>query len=325
VTVPDPTFETRTVAAQFEMRDDSTTGAPVFEGYASVFDTPYDLGPFWEQVDQRAFNRTLGQNPDVRLLVDHQGQPLARTKSGTLQLNADTRGLHAKATLDPTDPDVQRLLPKMRRGDLDQMSFSFRVVGGDGDAWDYGSQRTLRTLKELSLADQDVSIVTYPASTTTMASLRSAESIYVERMGRELRSGHLLPHFEVIKLRRAVERLEDEARGLTANDTRDSLNEAVSEALSGAGYGYVLDYDDANVYYCRWSESESREETFSQGYTLGEDGVAALTGEATSVRRRTLWAPVAEEAEAEAEPETATPVAARSLQTARYMLEALEL
>jgi HK97 family phage prohead protease len=324
VTVPDSTFETRTVAAQFEMRDDATTGAPVFEGYASVFDTPYDLGPFWEQVDQRAFNRTLGQNPDVRLLVDHQGQPLARTKSGTLQLHADTRGLHAKATLDPTDPDVQRLLPKMRRGDLDQMSFSFRVAGADGDTWDYGSNRTLRTLKELSLADQDVSIVTYPASATTVASLRSAESIYVERMGRELRSGREFPRLEIVKLRRAVERLEDEARGLSSNDTRASLNEAVSEAVSGSGYAYVVDYDETNVYYTVWSAADDDEDTFSRGYTLNTDGTATLVGDPVQARPRTLWTPVNDVEPAEAAP-APEPTASRSLEAARRLLESLDL
>jgi hypothetical protein len=46
---------------------------------------------------------------------------LARTKSGTLRLAEDERGLRIDATLDPTDPDVQRLIPKMKRGDMSQM------------------------------------------------------------------------------------------------------------------------------------------------------------------------------------------------------------
>lgn len=210
--MPDPTFETRTVAAEFEMRDDAQTGAPIFEGYASVFDTPYNMGPFWEQVDRRAFDRSLGMKPDVRLLVDHAGQPLARTKSGTLELRTDSRGLHARAVLDPTDPDVQRLLPKMRRGDLDQMSFSFRVAGQAGDEWQYGAERTLRTLRELSLADQDVSIVTYPASTSTSASLRSqnlheARCVFVEQMAREMRGGHALSPQNIETLRQVLDEL----------------------------------------------------------------------------------------------------------------------
>jgi HK97 family phage prohead protease len=198
VTVPDPTtFETRTVAASFEMRDDSTTGAPILEGYAATFDQPYNVGPFWEQIDKRAFDRTLGMSPDVRLLIDHEGQPLARTKSGTLTLSTDDHGLRARAVLDPSDPDVQRLLPKMRRGDLDEMSFAFAVVGTEGDAWDYGSQRTLRTLRELTLQGMDVSVVTYPANPNTAVSVRSqdlraAQCVFVEKMAREMRAGNSL-------------------------------------------------------------------------------------------------------------------------------------
>ena len=200
------TFETRTVAAEFEMRDDTATGAPIFEGYASVFNQPYDMGPFWEQVDRRAFDRTLQMQPDVRLLIDHEGQPLARTKSGTLTLRTDDHGLHVHAPLDPADPDVQRLLPKMRRGDLSEMSFAFRVPAG-GDEWDYSSsERTMRTLRELNLQGGDVSVVTYPASPTTSASLRSkdlreARCLFVEQMARELRAGGSLSDENIAKLK----------------------------------------------------------------------------------------------------------------------------
>jgi HK97 family phage prohead protease len=212
VTVPDPTtFETRTVSAEFEMRDDSATGAPVIEGYASVFNQPYDMGPFWEQVDQRAFDRTLAGKPDVRLLIDHEGQPLARTKSGTLTLSTDSTGLRVHAPLDPSDPDVQRLIPKMRRGDLDQMSFAFRVPAG-GDEWDYSGDRTMRTLNELNLSGGDVSVVTYPASPTTSASVRArdlheARCVFVEQMAREMRAGNPLSSDNLAKLQSVLSEL----------------------------------------------------------------------------------------------------------------------
>jgi len=203
------TFETRTVAAEFDMRDDTTTGAPVFEGYASVFNQPYDMGPFWEQVDRRAFDRTLSLGPDVRLLIDHEGQPLARTKSGTLTLRTDDHGLHVHAPLDPSDPDVQRLLPKMRRGDLSEMSFAFRVPTG-GDEWDYSTDRTMRTLRELSLQGGDVSVVTYPASPTTSASLRSkdlreARCVFIEQAARSIREGRSLSPENLAKLRAVLD------------------------------------------------------------------------------------------------------------------------
>jgi HK97 family phage prohead protease len=176
------------------MRDDATTGAPILEGYAATFNERYNLGPFEEQIDPGAFQRTLSNGPDVRLLIDHEGQPLARTKSGTLQLSADSRGLHARATLDPADPDVQRLLPKMRRGDLDQMSFAFRVPTG-GDTWE--NDYTLRTIREANLAGGDVSVVTYPANENTSVSVRSkdlleARCVFAETCFRDLRAGKTL-------------------------------------------------------------------------------------------------------------------------------------
>jgi HK97 family phage prohead protease len=221
------TFETRTVAAQFETRDEAS--GPVIEGYAATFGQPYDMGPFWEQIDRRAFNRTLGAGPDVRLLVDHEGQPLARTKSGTLELSADSQGLHMRASLESSDPDVQRLLPKMRRGDLDEMSFAFRVAQG-GDEWDYSGDRTMRTLNELSLAGGDVSVVTYPANPNTSVSLRAkdlheARCLFVEQAARELRAGRTLSQANVDKLSQVLKLIA------AADEAVDEAQPALAEVL----------------------------------------------------------------------------------------------
>lgn len=201
-------FETRTVAAQFEVRGDTTT-APTLEGYAATFGQSYDMGQFSEQIDPGAFTRTLGNNPDVRLLVDHEGQPLARTKSGTLTLSADSTGLHARATLDPSDPDVQRLLPKMRRGDLDQMSFAFRVPKG-GDEW--SDDFSARTIHEANLAGGDVSVVTYPANPNTSVQVRArderaARFALLDAMFGECREGRDLSEENVAKLRALLDEL----------------------------------------------------------------------------------------------------------------------
>ncbi|MGZ6836772.1 MAG: HK97 family phage prohead protease [Blastococcus sp.] len=216
--------ETRTITAPIEVRMDGD--APTLVGYAATFNQPYDLGAFREVVDPNAFNRTLGTSPDVRLLVDHEGQPLARTKSGTLRLTPDAVGLRAEATLDPSDPDVQRLLPKMRRGDLDQMSFAFRVPAG-GDSWsdDY-SQRTLRNVE---LNGGDVSVVTYPANPATSVSLRArdereAACVLMEALVREVRVGKTLSAANIAKLQQVLDALA----------AADTANETVDEALDGA-------------------------------------------------------------------------------------------
>jgi HK97 family phage prohead protease len=169
----DRPYETRTVVAQVEYRDDEQ--GPTIVGHAATFNQPYQVGFFTETIHPDAFKRTLAGNPDVRLLVAHEGQPLARTKSGTLELGTDEHGLTVRATLDPSDPDVQRLIPKMRRGDMDQMSFAFRVPAG-GDAWDHNANPPTRSIREANLSGGDVSIVTYPANENASVSLRSEDT-----------------------------------------------------------------------------------------------------------------------------------------------------
>jgi len=188
-------LETRTITADIEVREaPDSDGMVNIEGYATTFGQEYDMGAFREMVHPDAFTRTLSTNPDVRFLVDHAGQPLARTKSGTLALVPDTTGLLMRAKVDPADPDVQRLLPKMRRGDLDQMSFAFRVPA-KGDEWaeDYG----LRTLREVNISGGDVSVVTYPANPNTSVSVRSqdvrdAHLVLLQQLVGEMRSGTAL-------------------------------------------------------------------------------------------------------------------------------------
>lgn len=167
--------EIRTANCLLEFRGASSDGL-ILEGYASVFDAPYDIygGPpfgFTEVVSKSAFNRTLSGNPDVHLLVNHEGLPLARTKSGTLQLSTDNHGLKVRATLDPSDPDVQRLQPKMARGDMDEMSFAFRVPKG-GDSWD--DDENVRTLNEVNIDHGDVSVVNFGANPATSSSISRA-------------------------------------------------------------------------------------------------------------------------------------------------------
>jgi HK97 family phage prohead protease len=148
-------------------------GAVTFAGYATVFNRNYEVydayGMFQERIAPSAFDRTLRENPDVVLVINHAGLPLARTKSGTLRLEPDSFGLRVFAELDATDPDVQALLPKMRRGDVDEMSFAFRVVD---DVWteDYSE----REITQVNLHRGDVSVVTFGANPHTLAMVRAA-------------------------------------------------------------------------------------------------------------------------------------------------------
>ena len=122
--------------------------------------------PFVEYVKRGAFTKTIKDGADVRLLIDHEGVPLARTKSGTLRLIEDERGLAVEADLDPMNPDAARVISAMKRGDLSQMSFAFRTIK---DAW--SDDRNVRELREVQL--YDVSVVTFPAYEQTVAEIRS--------------------------------------------------------------------------------------------------------------------------------------------------------
>jgi HK97 family phage prohead protease len=134
-------------------------------GYAAVFDSPSEPMPFVEYVKRGAFSKTIKDGADVRLLIDHEGVPLARTKSGTLRLNEDERGLAVAADLDPMNPDAARIISAMKRGDLSQMSFAFRTIK---DSW--SDDRSVRELREVQL--YDVSVVTFPAYEQTVAEIR---------------------------------------------------------------------------------------------------------------------------------------------------------
>lgn len=164
-----PEREVRRVE-RLELRQ-SEDGLPVLEGYATVYDYRYDIGGgpdaggFTEVIAKGAAAKSA-KEADVRLLVDHSGVPLARTRSGTLELMSDDIGLKVRATLDPSNPAAQQVRSAMERGDLDQMSFAFRVVR---ESW--SKDYTERTISEVKLFD--VSVVTYPANPATVVKLRA--------------------------------------------------------------------------------------------------------------------------------------------------------
>lgn len=163
------------VYSNLELR--AADGSNTLIGYAAVFDTPsVDMG-FTEYVSRGAFTKTLKDGADVRLLVDHEGAPLARTKSGTLRLTEDDRGLRVEADLDPANPLAQTVMSALRRGDMNQMSFAFRTIR---DQW--SKDRAVRELREVQL--YDVSVVTFPAYEATVAEVRAQRTAKLEIEGR---------------------------------------------------------------------------------------------------------------------------------------------
>lgn len=171
------TLERRTRPAEVEIRADGESGDFTVRGYASVVEHPYevyggpDRGGWIETIARDAFGVTLAAKPDVAFLINHDGIPLARTRSGTLSLAADNTGLSSEASVDGQSPLGATLRSAMKRGDLDQMSFGFRVTRQE-----WNDDYTERRITEVSLDHGDVSIVTYPANPATSMNIVSARS-----------------------------------------------------------------------------------------------------------------------------------------------------
>lgn len=162
--------EIRTIPAT-ELRVDVTDGEkPKIRGYAAVFDAiSNDLGGFREKIKRGAFAKSLLDGADVLALWNHDdSHVLGRVRSGTLKVYEDIHGL--KVEIDPPDTQWARdLMVTIQRGDVDQMSFGFRVIA---DSWEQrAGELPLRTLEQVELFD--VAPVTIPAYPQTTVGVRN--------------------------------------------------------------------------------------------------------------------------------------------------------
>ena len=151
----------------------SASGARVLRGYAARYNVTTKIaGQFHERLAPGAFTAALKRGDETLFLVDHAGQPMARTKNATLKLGEDKNGLFFSASL-PNTTAAADLYEQVRCGNLDECSFAFSVARGD-DEWDddfdcpeedcceRGAGRLpLRTIRSLRL--YDCSAVSRPA------------------------------------------------------------------------------------------------------------------------------------------------------------------
>lgn len=119
------------------------------EGYAAVFGQEARIADFTEIIRPGAFKDSLAA--DVLALVDHDtSRLLARTKSGTLRLAEDSRGLHFDLAIPETSVG-RDVLALAKRGDLGGASFAFTVPKG-GERWAGRSRELVRVnLQEISV------------------------------------------------------------------------------------------------------------------------------------------------------------------------------
>ena len=140
-------------------------------GYAAVFNQETDLGYFREMITPGAFDDVM--EDDVRLLLNHDGAPLARTTNGTLTLAVDDEGLMYEAIL--SDTTQGRDLYKMiQRGDISQSSFAFTI---SEQSW--SKDKSVRSIDKVGRL-LDVSPVTYPAYPQASVMARSEFAVAEE-------------------------------------------------------------------------------------------------------------------------------------------------
>lgn len=163
-------------------RDDMENNSRIVTGYAAVFNSRTLL---WEGLEEMiasgAFSRALSSGADIRCLFDHDwSKVLGRTKSGTLRLEEDDRGLKFEVEL-PNTTAANDLIELMNRGDINQCSFGFIPTE---ETWDYNTDPVLRTVNEVELFE--VSIVSLPAYQDTEATLaRSKQEIQQDIVARK--------------------------------------------------------------------------------------------------------------------------------------------
>ena len=182
----------------FEKRDENDEKSYIVTGYASTFE-PYllfeDMGvKFFERIEPTAFDGA--DMSDVVFLRDHEGQVLARTKNGLIELSTDAHGLFTRTNLGATEA-AREMFEEIDVGNYSQMSFSF-VVEPETDVYEEKGDTVTRIITRVRKL-YDISAVAFPANPGTdigvsfrskfdgVIERRTAERLKAERMREVLR------------------------------------------------------------------------------------------------------------------------------------------
>jgi len=166
-------IEKRMLPTEFRVKTED--GQEVVDGQAAVAESwSEDLGGFREMIMPGAF---MGADiSDVRVLKNHNPDYiLGRTTAGTAKVVPTERAL-VYSYVDGGTSYGKDLLISMRRGDVSQSSFAFRVKEG-GDKWEKAAdgkyERRIHAFSHI----YDVSPVTFPAYPDTTVAKRSLDGL----------------------------------------------------------------------------------------------------------------------------------------------------
>lgn len=171
--------QVRSFDSKFTTREDD--GQLIIEGYFAVFNTSYKMSSkMSESIAQGAFAKSLSN--DIRALINHDTTlVLGRTTAYTLELREDSHGLWGKIIINPKDSDAMNLYERVKRGDVSQCSFGFRIVSEKTDVREDGSIHW--TIMEIDL--HEVSVCTFPAYEETSVSARQRDFDEIKKRSAE--------------------------------------------------------------------------------------------------------------------------------------------
>lgn len=161
-------------------------GEKFIEGYAAVYNVysrilSEDGIPFREIILPNSFDSVLTREDlDVIYNFNHdRDKVFARTLSQTLTLSSDEKGLKFTAKIDPNISEANDLYLRIKRGDIFENSFAFRIVDENKQEWRYenvGDEEILtRTIKGFD-GLYDVSSVTNAAYPNTSLNVRNIKN-----------------------------------------------------------------------------------------------------------------------------------------------------
>ena len=167
--------------------DNNETDEMKISGYFVVFNSETKLFEnYYEEISDKAFKDI--DLTDIRALADHDtAKVLGRTKSQTLSLTVDDKGLYGEITINKNDSEAVNLYERVKRQDIDQCSFGFNILDETMDTRADGS--TKWTITEIELFE--VSVVTFPAYSDTSVEARSEQMKQLEKRNLQTRKAKL--------------------------------------------------------------------------------------------------------------------------------------
>ena len=166
---------------QVEIRAAGDSDKPLIEGDAAVFNQETVIGEwFREMILPGAFKRILSEKPDVIAAYNHDWNiVLGRTTAGTLALEETDKSLRYSAEINTKDPVAMGVYERVKRGDVSQASFAFKVRKEEWTSPAHRGELSLRTIIEIDKL-YDVGPVTFGAYAEASAQARSKANEFLQ-------------------------------------------------------------------------------------------------------------------------------------------------